>query len=106
MTLYAIRTEDDLYVFFRRVLRAIRLEQPITFTYREQKKDPDNPKRRLNGECEITTRTIEPYDIAVSQKCDMFIRSLDRDTGDCRSWRFDRVLMYTPQRGIRAVTRP
>jgi predicted DNA-binding transcriptional regulator YafY len=102
--MYAVRTDADFPALERRIERAIRLEQPITFTYRELKKDPENPKRRLPGQYEITVRTVEPYSIEQSAKGNWFIRSLDRKTGEFRSWRFDRVVAYTPHRGIRVVT--
>lgn len=101
--MYAIRSDVDFLALERRIDRAIRLEQPVTLTYRETKKDPDNPSRRLKDEFEITVRTIEPYSIEVSAKGDWYIRSLDRQTLKFRSWRFDRVLTYTPHRGIRVV---
>lgn len=101
--MFAIRTDADFPALERRIERAIRLEQPVTFTYRELKKDPDNPKRRIEGEYEITVRTVEPYSIEQSAAGNWFIRSLDRQSGAFRSWRFDRILAYTPHRGIRVV---
>lgn len=101
--MYAVRTEADFPALERRIERAIRLEQPVTFTYRELKKDPENPKRRIEGEYEITVRTIEPLSIEQSAKGNWFIRSLDRKTSEYRSWRFDRILAYTPHRGVRVV---
>lgn len=101
--MYAIRSEKDYNNLWYRVERAIRLEQPITIYYSETKKDPDNPGRRLENEFELTLRTIEPYAIEMSAKGDWFIRSLDRQTGAFRSWRFDRIVQYTPHRGIRVV---
>lgn len=101
--MYAVRGDADFPTLERRIERAIRLEQPVTFTYRELKKDPDNPKRRIEGEYEITVRTVEPYAIEQSAKGNWYIRSLDRKTGEFRSWRFDRILTYTPHRGIRVV---
>lgn len=102
--MYAVRGDEDFPTLEHRINRAIRLEQPVTFTYRELKKDPDNPKRRIEGEYEITVRTIEPYSIEQSAKGNWFIRSLDRQSGEFRSWRFDRILTYTPHRGIRVLT--
>ena len=102
--MYAVRTDADFPALERRIERAIRLEQPITFTYRETVKDPDNPKRRIQDEFEITVRTVEPYAVEQSAKGNWFIRSLDRQSGEFRSWRFDRILTYTPHRGIRVVT--
>lgn len=101
--MYLVRTDADFPALERRIERAIRLEQPVTFTYRELRKDPENPKRRIEGEYEITVRTIEPYAIEQSAKGNWFIRSLDRQSGEFRSWRFDRILTYTPHRGIRVV---
>lgn len=101
--MFAIRSESDYPALERRIERAIRLEQPVTFTYRELKKDPDNPKRRIEGEYEITIRTVEPFSIEQSQAGNWYIRSLDRQSGAFRSWRFDRILAYTPHRGIRTV---
>lgn len=102
--MYLVRTDVDWLALERRIDRAIRLEQPVTLTYRELKKDPADPKRRLKGEYEITVRTIEPYDIVESAAGNWYIRSLDRQSGEFRSWRFDRILAYTPHRGIRVVT--
>lgn len=102
--MFAIRSDEDYPALERRIARAIRLEQPITFTYRELKKDPDNPKRRLKDEYEITVRTVEPFSIECSAAGNWYIRSLDRKTQEYRSWRFDRILTYTPHRGIRVLT--
>lgn len=101
--MYAVKTSEDYSDLWYRICRAIRLEQPVTIYYRETKKDPNNPKRRIPNEFELTLRTIEPYDIEQSANGDWFIRSLDRDTLDYRSWRFDRIIAYTPHRGIRTV---
>lgn len=101
--MYAVRSDADYPALERRIERAIRLEQPVTFTYRETKKDPDNPNRRIPDEFEITVRTIEPFSIEQSAAGNWFIRSLDRKTGKYRSWRFDRILLYTPHRGIRTL---
>src|SRR5690606_32327428 len=102
--MYANRTGQERNRLRARVERAIRLEQPITLTYRETKKDPERAGRRLPDQFEITLRTIEPLALLVSKAGDEYIRSLDRKTGEYRSWRLDRVILYTPHRGVRTLS--
>ena len=104
--MYAVRTEQDFEWLVYRMNRAIRLAQPITVTYSEEKKDPDNPKRKLKGQFTIVRRTFEPLELKESKEGHLYAVSLDRQSQDWRSWRLDRVLLYTTHRGIRTVPEP
>lgn len=104
--MYAVKTELDFAWLEYRMRRAIRLEQPITVTYSEERKDPDNPKRRLKGEFEVVWRTFEPLEIKESSEGNLYVVSLDRQSQNWRSWRLDRILLYSPHRGIRTVPEP
>lgn len=100
--MYAVKTEEDFMWLRYRLERAIRLEQPVTVTYLKQKKDAKgNP---IKGKFEITVRTFEPFDLLVSKDGHEYVRSIDRTVEYFRSWRLDRILLYSTSKGIRTLT--
>ncbi|WP_433225520.1 WYL domain-containing protein [Actinomadura formosensis] len=65
---------------------AIAAERPVTITYEAASGDR-------------TTRTIEPYEIAVSARGDLFCRAMDRRSGAPRSFRLDRIVLLSVRDG-------
>jgi hypothetical protein len=50
--------------------------------------------------------TIEIYDITVSAAGDIVIKAMDRETGESRSFRLDRLVSYTIHRTAYVIERP
>lgn len=76
-----------------RLHKAVRMERPVTITYRTSD----------GGE---TVRTVEPRTLRVSKSGSVFMTSLDRETGEYRSWTVAKVLAYTVHRTARLVEPP
>lgn len=81
--------EDTKLVFGR----AIRKGCPVTITY-----------TRVAGT--VTVRTIEAYEIRETKTGNLIVKAMDRETGEARSWRLDRVNFYTVHRSAFRVPRP
>lgn len=106
--MYAVRYKRDLDLLKKRVETAITRRAAMTLTYRELRKDPKTGKRIVaripeHQEYDIVTRTVEPYNLEVSKDGHLYMRTLDRISRDpnapaFRSYRLDRVLLYTPHR--------
>lgn len=100
MPTYAPRLKRDLDLLERHVLWMIENKSVVTITYKEFAKDPVTGKRIVaripeHQEYDIVVRTVEPYDIEVNADGDLYMRTLDRTRRAPRSYRLDRVLMYT-----------
>lgn len=52
-----------------------------------------------------TVRTIEVYDITVSAAGDILLKAMDRETGESRTFRLDRLVSYSPHRSAYVVPR-
>lgn len=76
-----------------RLIKALDAKHPITITY-------------VKSDDTTTIRTIEIYDIAVSAAGDILIKAMDRETGESRSFRLDRLVSYTVHRTAYVVARP
>ncbi|MFE7072701.1 WYL domain-containing protein [Streptomyces sp. NPDC057620] len=76
-----------------RLIKALDAKHPVTITY-----------TKTDGT--QTIRTIEIYDITVSAAGDILIKAMDRETGESRSFRLDRLVAYTVHRTTYTVTRP
>jgi predicted DNA-binding transcriptional regulator YafY len=68
-----------------RLITALDKTQPVTITY-------------IKADGSETIRTIEIYDITVSQAGDILIKAMDRETGESRTFRLDRIQAYTVHR--------
>ena len=88
--MYAMRGMQDADALVRRVYRAIHHKQALTLTY-------------VKEEGEITVRTVEPWKVELSEYRNVYMRTYDRDTGDVRSFRLDRILFYSVHRTRRLV---
>jgi len=78
-----------------RLIKALDNQHPVTITYLKEEKD-ENGKR--TGRLIETIRTIEIHNVFVSQAGDILVRALDRETGEIRSFRVDRIQAYTIHR--------
>lgn len=102
------KTLTDLY-------RSLDRSQPVTVTYlREETREvfAVNSKgvatRRTirTGRLIETVRTIEPYQIATTKAGEIIIRAMDRESGEARTFRLDRIHAYTIHRTAYTVERP
>lgn len=76
-----------------RLITALDKGQPVTITY-------------IKADGSETIRTIEVYDITVTAAGDIVLKAMDRETGEARSFRLDRLASYTIHRTAYAVARP
>lgn len=76
-----------------RLIKALDAKHPVTITY-------------TKADGSTTVRTIEAYDIVVTLAGDIVIKAMDRETGEARSFRLDRIVSYTVHRTEYVVTRP
>jgi predicted DNA-binding transcriptional regulator YafY len=86
-----------------RLITALDKQQPITITYLKEEKDDAG---RKTGRLVETVRTIEILDFVISQAGDILVKALDRETGESRSFRLDRIQAYTVHRTGYTVPRP
>jgi predicted DNA-binding transcriptional regulator YafY len=98
-----------------RLIKALDATNPATITYRKEETREafvvDNAgvtvRRTIRtGRMIETIRTIEIYDITVSNAGDILIKAMDRETGESRTFRLDRLVSYTVHRITYVVDRP
>jgi len=88
---------------------AIMREKPLTITYLKQSKDKRGKLLWETREgvrvpvLEPTIRTIEPWTIEHERTGDAYVRGMDRDTDQPRSWRLDRIQKITYHRRGRQI---
>ncbi|MBX9392264.1 WYL domain-containing protein [Streptomyces sp. TRM72054] len=75
-----------------RLITALDKQQPVTVTY-------------VKADGTTTVRTVELYDITVSNAGDILLKAMDRETGEARSFRVDRIQAYTIHRTAYTVPR-
>jgi predicted DNA-binding transcriptional regulator YafY len=76
-----------------RLITALDKRQPVTITY-------------TKADDTETIRTIELYDIVISAAGDILLKAMDRETGEARTFRLDRLVAYTVHRSAYTVARP
>ncbi|MCM1943150.1 WYL domain-containing protein [Streptomyces sp. G3] len=76
-----------------RLIKALDAKHPVTITY-------------VKADGTTTVRTIELYDVVVSAAGDILLKAMDRETGESRSFRLDRLVSYTTHRSAYVVARP
>lgn len=86
-----------------RLIKALDRQHPVTISALKEEKDEAGKR---TGRLIETTRTIEIYDITVSQAGDILIKAMDRSTGEARSFRLDRIQAYSIHRTRYLVARP
>lgn len=80
---------------------AIMRQKPVSITYLKQSKDARGNllwQYRVGVRepvLETTVRTIEPWRIEHLWTGDAFVRGMDRDSNEPRSWRLDRIQKIT-----------
>lgn len=86
-----------------RLIKALDNQHPVTITYLKEDKDDTG---RKTGHLVETVRTVEIYDLVVTNAGDILIKAMDRTTGEARSFRLDRLVSYTVHRTEYTVDRP
>jgi predicted DNA-binding transcriptional regulator YafY len=76
-----------------RLIKALDNQHPVTITY-------------VKADDSTTIRTIEIFDIVVSAAGDILLKAMDRETGEARTFRLDRLVSYTVHRTAYVVARP
>jgi predicted DNA-binding transcriptional regulator YafY len=76
-----------------RLIKALDAKHPVTITY-------------VKADGSTTIRTIEIADILVTAVGDIVLRAADRETGEMRSFRTDRIVSYTIHRSAYVIARP
>jgi predicted DNA-binding transcriptional regulator YafY len=76
-----------------RLITALDKKQPVTITY-------------VKSDGTTTIRTIEAYDVVISNAGDILIKAMDRETGEARTFRVDRIVSYSTHRTAYTVDRP
>lgn len=82
------KTLADLY-------RALDRKQAVTLTFDKEEKDGAGKK---TGRLVEDVRSVEPYDIQTTLAGEIVIKAMDRQTGESRTIRIDRVHAYTLHR--------
>lgn len=86
-----------------RLIKAADRQHPVTITYLKEEKN-ENGKR--TGRLVETVRTVEIYDFYVSAAGDILAKAMDRQTGERRDFRLDRLVSYSIHRTRYLVARP
>lgn len=86
-----------------RLIKALDNEHPVTITYLKEEKDENGKK---TGRLVETVRTVEIYDFYVSAAGDILAKAMDRETGERRDFRIDRLVSYTVHRTAYVIERP
>ncbi|MGW1463828.1 WYL domain-containing protein [Streptomyces sp. NPDC002308] len=86
-----------------RLLAAADRQHPVTITYLKEEKDDAG---RKTGRLVETIRTIEIYDVRTTKAGNVTLRAMDRETGESRTFRLDRIQAYTVHRTAFTVARP
>lgn len=85
-----VTDEDKTYTAIK---NAMKRQHPVTVSY-----------TRADGTASV--RTIEVYAADRSKAGNRYFKAMDRETGESRSWRLDRISAYTVHRTAYLVERP
>lgn len=85
-----VTDEDKAY---QAIVSAAKRRHPVTISYAD--KDGN-----------LSVRTIEVYAADRSKAGNRYFKAMDRETGESRSWRLDRISAYTIHRTAFLVERP
>lgn len=86
----ANETQQDTLTRF---LKAMDRKQPVTITY-------------IKADGSETVRTVEAYDVQTTKAGDIVIKAMDRESGESRTWRLDRIQAYTVHRTAYVLPEP
>lgn len=82
--------------------RAMDRQHPVTITAWKEEKDQAGKK---TGRMVQTIRTIEIYDIVTTKAGNVILKAMDRETGERRTFRLDRLISHTTHRTAYVVPR-
>lgn len=85
-----VTDEDKAY---QAIVSAAKRQHPVTISY-----------TRADGTTSV--RTIEVYAADRSKAGNRYFKAMDRETGESRSWRLDRISFYTIHRTAFLIERP
>lgn len=91
-----LRTLEDLY-------KALHRQRPVTLHALKDEKDEHG---RKTGRLVETLRTLELYDLTSTDDGHILIHGMDRESGQKRAFRLDRLLAYTVHRIAYRIERP
>lgn len=86
-----------------RLIKAADRQHPVTITALKEEKDVNGKK---TGRLVQTVRTVEIYDFYVSNAGDILLKAMDRETGERREFRIDRLISYSIHRTAYRIDRP
>lgn len=86
------KANTDQTATLARLIRAFDKHHPVTITY-------------TKADGTETIRTIEIYDVTTSKAGDILIKAMDRQSGESRTFRLDRIAAYTVHRTAYRVPR-
>lgn len=84
---------EDQHLTLMRLIKAMDRQHPVTIAY-----------RKADGT--ETVRTIEIYEVLTTKAGDVIAKAMDRETGDRRTWRLDRISSYSVHRTAYLIERP
>ncbi len=76
-----------------RLLKAMDREHPVTISY-------------VKADGSLTVRTVEAYDVHTTKAGDIVIKAMDRESGESRTWRLDRIQAYSIHRTSYRTVKP
>ncbi|MEU3704734.1 WYL domain-containing protein [Streptomyces anulatus] len=91
-----LRTLEDLH-------KALARKRPVTIHALKEEKDE---RGRKTGNLVETLRTLEIYDLTTTADGNILIHGMDRETGEDRAFRLDRLLAYTVHHIAYKIERP
>jgi hypothetical protein len=105
---------DNLDDTSTRLIKAMDAQHPVTITYLKEETDStgrpvytiDETTGKKTRRLIETVRTIEIYDMSVSIPGNRLIKAMDRQTGERRDIRLDRITAYTVHRTAYTVECP
>lgn len=88
-----MRKTTDTQIIRTAIVKAIAKQQPVTISY-------------TSASGRDIVRTVEPYALTQSKAGDTLVKTMDREAGDYRSFRLDRISAYTVHRTYFLIKNP
>jgi hypothetical protein len=80
-----MKRNTDTEVTRKAIVDAMRLQRPVTLTY-------------VKADGTETVRTVEPFALDRNKDGEWYVRAMDRQSKEARTWRLDRIVFYTVHR--------
>lgn len=84
---------EDQHRTLTRLIKAMDRQHPVTIAY-------------VKADGTETVRTIEIYEVLTTKAGDVIAKAMDRETGERRTWRLDRIRSYSVHRTAYLIQRP